>query len=173
MKTQTAPLLLLSKGPPINAVLLSVAEFDPASGAGRATKSPKSAAPFSPVPFAPLQPLVQSPTSFVPCADHADPERVKTHAAPAPLSSPGAPRTAVLPSAVSATAKPSSPAPVSPVPPMPPQPTVQSPVNLPLWSDQDPADRVNTHAAPALLSSAAAPSKAVLPSAERATLDPS
>ena len=105
--------------------------------------------------------------SFSPCWVHVDPERVNTHAAPAPPLSPDPPISAVLPSAESATLLPNSPSPVSPVP-----------VSFsPCWVQVDP-ERVNTHAAPTPAGlnvpplSAGPPISAVLPSAESATLVP-
>jgi hypothetical protein len=59
--------------PPINAVLAS-AESE--------TAFPNQPLPLSPVPFGPLQLVVQLPTSFVPCWLHTVPDRLKTHAAP-------------------------------------------------------------------------------------------
>src|SRR5205807_1350689 len=88
-----------------------------------------------------------------------------------PLSA-GAPVSAVLASAESATLDPKTPLPLSPVPLGPVQLAVQLPTSFdPCWL-QTPAERVNTHAAPALPLSTRAPTSAVLPSADSATLYP-
>lgn len=85
-KAQAAPVSLLSRQPPISAVLPS-----PES----ATVYPNQAALVAPVPI-----------SFPPCWVQVVPERVKTQAAPLRNSLRGAPISAVLPSAERATLSP-------------------------------------------------------------------
>src|SRR5664280_237906 len=84
--TQTAPLPLLSWGPPATSVLASPE---------RATEVPCPGSPAAPVP-----------TSLSPCCFQAPAARVNTQTAPTPLLSPGPPTAAVLPSEDSATAQP-------------------------------------------------------------------
>ena len=161
VNTHAAPKLPPSKAPPISAVLPS-----PESAA----LAPNQPLPLSPVPSL-AQLLGQSPTSFAPCWVQAPPERVNTHAAPAPSLSVAPPISAVFPSSESATLRPNWPtasAPLSPVPSLA-QPVVQSPTSFaPCWV-QAPPERVNTHAAPAFALSYWPPISAVLPSAESAT----
>src|ERR1700740_3514900 len=94
VNTHAAPILLLSLGAPISAVLPS---------ADSAALKPNLPAPLSSTPAASLEP----------CWFHMEPERVNPHAAPTLLLSLGAPISAVLPSADSATLKPNSPASLS------------------------------------------------------------
>src|SRR6266545_1474209 len=140
-KAHTAPVLLLSNGPPTMAVLPS---------ADSATEKPCVALPTAPLP-----------TSFCPCCVHTPLLGVNTHAAPAPLSSIYPPTMAVLPSADSATDQPCAALPTAPLP------TSFCPccVHTPLL-------RVNTHAAPAKGLSNGPPTMAVLPSADSATERP-
>src|SRR5689334_17224850 len=85
----------------------------------------------------------------------------KAHAAPVPLLSRQAPISPVAPSAESATFVPNSPSPAQ-----------SSGMSLgPCWVQVEP-ERVNNHAAPLVLLSARPPTRAVLPSAERATATP-
>src|SRR2546421_8778528 len=93
MNTQAAPTDVLSKGPPISAVLPS---------ADSAT-----APPNAPLPVSSLA------VSLAPCWLHVLPERTNAHAAPAELLSPPPPISAVLPSSDSATVPPKEPAPAS------------------------------------------------------------
>src|SRR5205085_1822481 len=93
VKTQAAPMPLLSLPPPTSAVLPS---------ADSATRKPNRPLPVSP-----------PPVSLGPCCSHVDPERVKTQAAPTLPLSAGPPTSAVLPSAESATSAPNSPFPIS------------------------------------------------------------
>src|ERR1700733_3810311 len=98
--------------------------------------------------------------SFGPCCLQVEPDRVKTHAAPAGSLSSQPPTRAVLPLPDSATPEPKLP------------PTVSLPTSFgPCCVHVEP-ERVNTHAAPRELSSPVAPMRAVLPSADRATLAP-
>ena len=83
MNTHAAPALPLSAGPPTSAL------FPPTDSA---TPWPNLAAPVAP-----------SPVSFGPCWTQLPPEKAKTHAAPTLPSSSGAPTSAVVPSADSAT----------------------------------------------------------------------
>src|SRR6202012_330681 len=100
-----------------------------------------------------------APVSLLPCWVHVEPERVNTHAAPAPVApSNSPPMSAVLPSADRATPDPNHAPEVAP-----------APVSLPPCWVQPPALRVNTHAAPLLLLSLSPPTRAVLPSADSAT----
>src|SRR5207249_701374 len=96
VKIQAAPMLfaplLLSRGPPISAVLPSE---------DRATLPPNSPPLQQPAVLSP------PPVSFSPCWVQVEPERVKTQTAPTPLLSTGPPISAVLPSAASATLAPS------------------------------------------------------------------
>src|SRR5271166_1369164 len=130
----------LSSGPPTMAVLPS---------ADSATDMPWRALPTAPVP-----------TSLWPCCVQTPPLRVKTHAA----SARHPPTIAVLPSADRATDMPwpsdngGSPVRDTPLPTSWLPCCVQT---LPL--------RVNTQTAPIALSSLGPPTKAVLPSADRAT----
>src|SRR6201999_2290039 len=85
----------------------------------------------------------------------------KAHAAPVPLLSRQAPTSPVAPSAES-----------SPFVPYSLSPSHSLGISFgPCWSQVDP-ERVNSHAAPLVLSSARPPTRAVSPSAERATLTP-
>ncbi len=87
-----------------------------------------------------LRPLESLAVSFSPCWVQVEPERVNIHAAPRALLSPLPPISAVLPSEESATLTPNRPSPLSP-----------PPVSFsPCWVQTSP-ERVNTHAAPALL----------------------
>src|SRR3954452_14501362 len=141
VKAHAAPTNPLSKGPPIRAVLPS---------ADSATLMPKRPKPLSSLPV-----------SFVACWVQTPPERVNAHAAPTPPLSPGPPIRAVLPSADSATLWPNWPVPVSSLP-----------VSfVPCWV-QAPPERVKAHAAPTKPLSVLPPMRAVLPSADRATLQP-
>src|SRR5207245_1620517 len=118
--------------------------------ADNATLEPNAPSPLSP-----------PPVSFSPCCVQVSPVRVNTHAAPARLWSASPPISAVLPSADSATLNPKRAVPISP-----------PPVSFsPCWVQVSP-ERVNTHAAPTLRSSACPPISAVLPSADSATLEP-
>src|ERR1019366_1205723 len=92
-----------------------------------ATEPPWLAFPSAPVP-----------TSLPPCCVHTLPERVKTHAAPAPPLSSGPPTMAVLPSADNATEEPRFAFPTAPVP-----------TSLLPCCFHTPPERVYTHAAPA------------------------
>ena len=140
VNTHAAPTRPLSPGPPINAVFPS-----PDS----ATLEPKSALPLAP-----------DPVSLEPCWVQVEPERVKTHAAPARSLSTGSPINAVFPSPDSATLQPNRPLPLPP-----------DPVSLePCWVQVEP-ERVYTHAAP-VSSSVGPPISAVFPSRESATLHP-
>src|SRR3954470_22976931 len=94
-----------------------------------ATLQPNWPSPFSPVPV-----------SFAPSCAQAPPERVNTHAAPAEPSSPSPPIRAVFPSDDRATLMPNSAEPLAPVP-----------VSFAPCCVHVPAERVYTHAAPALL----------------------
>ena len=121
----------------------------------------------TPSPKLGLRPLESLGVSFSPCRVQAPPERVNTHAAPWKELSPLPPIRAVLPSEESATLTPNWPSPLSPVPSSA-QPVGQSPTSFaPCWVHAPP-ERVNTHAAPALLLSKAPPISAVLPSPESA-----
>ena len=159
VNTHAAPRSPLSFGAPISAVLAL-----PDS----ARLKPNSPAPFSPMPWL-VQLAVQSPTSLGPCWVVAPGEPTNNHAAPTlPLSN-GAPISAVLPSADSATLTPNPPAPFSPVPWLVQLP-VQSPTILaPCWIHA-PGEPVNTHAAPTPLWSLKPPTSAVSPSADSARL---
>src|SRR5439155_803780 len=136
LNTHAAPVLPLSSSPPIRAVLPS---------ADSATPPPKVPAPLSSLPV-----------SFEPCCVQVEPERVNTPTAP-PLAvtSLQPPIRAVLPSADSATLRPTRLVPVSPL-------TVSF---APCCVQLEP-ERVYTRAAPAPSSSPLAPIKAVLPSAD-------
>src|SRR5262249_39370049 len=113
-----------------------------------------------PWPKAP-EPCSSLPVSFEPCCVQDEPERVNTQAAPATLLSEGPPISATEPSAESA----------APTPKRPPR-VSSLPVSFePCWV-QPVSERVNTHAAPALLPSLSPPTSAVLPSAEIAVLSP-
>src|SRR5258706_6734820 len=116
-----------------------------------ATEKPCCAAPVAPVP-----------TSFAPCCVQTPAFLVNTQAAPTLVLSRYPPRIAVLPLEERATETPRAAAPVSPVP------TSFAPCCV-----QTPALLVKTHAAPAFPLSAGPPTRAVLPSAERATECPS
>src|SRR4029077_10853217 len=94
VKPHAAPAWPSSSGPPTSAVSPS---------AESATLAPKRALPDAPAPVSSA------------CCVQVEPERVKTHAAPAPALSSGAPTSAVLPSAESATALPNLPLPTSPL----------------------------------------------------------
>src|ERR1700726_1362402 len=109
----------------------------------------------------PNGPTSPPPVSFEPCCVHVEPERVNTHAAPSLLLSLSPPTSAVFPSPESATLTPKAAAPTAPLP-----------VSFaPCWVQVDP-ERVNTHAAPTKLLSFSPPIRAVLPSADNATLTP-
>ena len=86
---------------------------------------------------------------------------MNTHAAPTPLLSVGAPTSAVLPLAETATLVPNSPVPISPLPMS----------FSPCWVHFSLA-RANTHTAPAPPLSVGPPITAVLPVAESATASP-
>ena len=141
-----------SDSPPINAVLPS---------RDRATLEPKRA---------PASPVVPPSMSFSPCCVHVEPDRVKTHAAPgqmnadfSALNSPLshlAPMSAVFPSPDSAALFPKPPLPTSPLPFR----------ASPCWDQTDP-DLVKTHAVSSL-PAPSPPTRAVLPSADSATLAP-
>ena len=79
------------------------------------------------------------PDSLPPCCVHTPPERVNTHAAPAPLLSASPPTMAVLPSADSDTERPCS----AKYEPSTPVPTSLLPCCV-----QTPPERAYTHAAP-------------------------
>src|SRR5450759_206664 len=96
VNTHAAPAVPLSKDPPTMAVLPSE-EME--------TEEPCRAAPTAPVP-----------TSLLPCCVHTPPERVHTHAAPAPLLSKYPPTMAVLPSNERETEVPWPALPIAPVP---------------------------------------------------------
>src|SRR5947209_1344412 len=92
----------------------------------------------------PPSPKVTVPgTSLPPCWFHTPPERVYTHAAPAPALSPAPPTKAVFPSADSATDVPCCTLRLL-------SPTAPVPTSLPPCWLHVPPERVNTHAAPAL-----------------------
>jgi hypothetical protein len=116
--------------------------------ADSATEKPWLAVPTAPVP-----------TSLLPCWVQIPSMRVKTHAAPMPLS-PDPPTMAVLPSADSATERPCKAG-----------TTALVPTSLLRWV-QAPLLRVKTHAAPVLELSSGPPTMAVLPSADSATEKP-
>ena len=86
VNTQAAPMAPLSKLPPMTAVFPS---------ALMATPTPCCAIPVAP-----------DPTSLLPCCAHVSPLRVKTQAAPVLPLSTGAPKIAVLPSALMDTLHP-------------------------------------------------------------------
>src|SRR5580658_437084 len=115
--------------------------------------SPESAAPYS------RYTAVPGLENLLPCCVQTSPERVKIHAAPWPSADP--PISAVLPSAASATARPCD---AKPSPPLP--------TSFPPCCVQTSPERMNTHAAPAPLSSDIPPTRAVFPSAESATAQP-
>ena len=106
--------------------------------------------------------VAPAPVSLAPCWLHVEPDRVNTHAAPAPVApSKSPPMRAVLPSADRATLDPNAAPAVAP-----------PPVSFgPCWL-QLPPDRVNTHAAPLARLSLSPPTSAVLPSDDSATLIP-
>src|SRR6516162_1494858 len=115
--------------------------------------------------------LAPLPTSLLPCCVQILPLRVKTHAAPVVLLSPGPPMRAVLPSKERATD--------APWDHNPPPYSLVVPTSLPPCCVQVPPLRVNTHAAPAgpttgdrsrsALLGPGPPTIAVLPSADSAT----
>src|SRR2546422_2040725 len=115
-------------------------------------------------------PTAPEPTSFSPDWVHVEPERVNTHTAPTLPLSPAPPRSAVLPSAESATELPKRP-PCSPLASPPP-------VSFPPCCVHTDPKRVKTHTAPmdgaslVVRPSPDPPTTAVLPSADSATLSP-
>src|SRR4051812_14012598 len=156
--SHTAPSFSASVGPPINAIVPSAA-----NAALTPNEPPRSELSSS------------LGVSFEPCWLQVPPERLKIHAAAgsAPWNSnpsSGPPMSAVLPLADSATLAPNAtPTPVS---------FVSDGVSLPPCCVHDVPDRTKAHAAPlARLEngfglSPGAPTRAVLPSSERATLSP-
>ena len=108
-----------------------------------------------PWPELPVPPV---PANLLPCCVHTPAERVKTHAAPTQLLSSSPPKIAVFPSAERETDLPCCALPIAPLP-----------TSLLPCCVHTPAERVKTHAAPALLLSRYPPTKAVFPSAERQT----
>src|SRR5207249_3623220 len=129
--------------------------------------SPPTSAVFPSADSAVLMPNSTLPTSsplvsLGPCCDQLPPARTNTHAAPAPALSTGPPISAVLPSAETETRNPNW-----------AFPTSSAPVSLGPCCDQLPAERTNTHAAPALALSSGPPTTAVFPSADSATPSPS
>src|SRR5262249_51372924 len=96
-------------------------------------------------------------TSFEPCCFHTPPERAYTHAAPKTSSSVGPPTMAIFPSWESETDQPWSAGPMAPVP-----------TRFACWVQRVP-ERVYTHAAPKLRSSATPPTIALFPSLESET----
>src|SRR5471032_576198 len=143
VNTQAAPVMLLSLGPPIKAVVAS---------ADNATLDPNHVSMVAPVPV-----------SFGPCCVHPPPERVKSQAAPKPPLSNAAPIMAVLPSADNATL------PANQPPSVPPVSSVA--VSFAPCCVQVPPERVNTQAAPTPPLSFGPPIRAVFPSPDSATVD--
>src|SRR5260370_127923 len=104
-------------------------------------------------------------TIFGPCWLHTPPERVNAHAAPAKALSISPPTMAVFPSPDSAADQPCS-------APLPKGPTAPVPTSFgPCWLHTLP-ERVNTHAAPALVLSRGPPTIAVFPSLDSDTEKP-
>src|SRR5207237_2412370 len=137
VNTHAAPAWPSSHLPPISAVFPS---------SDSATLAPCSAAPTAPLP-----------TSFDPCCDQVDPERVNTHAAPLKLSSHVPPISAVHPSPDSAT-----------LPPCPAASAAPVPTSFDPCCDQVDPERASTHAAPVPPSSTGPPTNAVFPSPDNA-----